>query len=137
MESSDESLRHINEDESTGWAGDRVKPVLLIKITYDQSTEEAWTQAKYEILVAKNNILQTLSLETKARYNLPILSRFVISKIYLQIRSILRVASSEVMSESSFTGIILTFFLISSFEICLPLNFSKTIISKNHHSAID
>ena len=57
MESSDESLRHINEDESTGWgwsddesevdeAGDWVEPVLLTKITYDQATEEAWTQAQ-------------------------------------------------------------------------------------------
>ena len=146
MESSDESLLHINEDESTGWgwsddeseadeAGDWVEPVLLTKITYDQATEEAWTQAKYEILVAQNNILHTLSLENKASYNLPILSRFVISKIYHQIRSLLRVSSSEVMSESSFTDVVLTFFLFHPLR-CLPLNFSTMIISKNHHSAI-
>jgi len=111
---------HENIDEEAGeyqnipWRDMELQP----SISFDQATHEAWSTAKYEITLARSNIMNALRISSLDDYSLESLINFFFGKFWLKVDGIIgrSYPPGNPLDQSTFYRILITFLLMSNFH---------------------
>jgi len=103
-------------------------------ISIDQATYEAWSIAKYEIALSRNNLSHVLKINTLQDYSLQLLIDYFFEKMWVEVNSILNDGgchTEKPIEKNSFFKILVTFFMMSHFNKSTTGFFDSDFINKN------